>query len=383
MTATLGDLDVHPFDRTAVVALARSVAGASVVGIGESTRFSRETFEARDRLFRELVGMHGFRALAVQDSADTAARLDDYVRTGAGTAAEALENAWRPLRTAEMAAALDWIRDFNRARPGDRVRIIGVKPAQAQPADYDSVLAAVTAHAPELAERVRAPLAVIRTAHTVDEHVQQAQGSHPGGSFAARAREVEALLRSAAGLPETVLERLRLIVDFHERSVAGQGNFLADETAWARTMLADHRRNGSPIVYWDGLAHTSATPTGYGAALPADTAPSAGSVLRRELGQGYASIAVTFHHGDLGIHRVPAPQTGLVDADLGEFPLPALWLDLRQRSRPTPEPARLRVISGIYDPAHDAAAQLTVPSLPAAFDAVIHFQEVSPVHWLP
>lgn len=382
MTATLRDLDIRPFDRDAPAALARSVAGAAVVGIGETTRFSRETFDARDRVFRELVRAHGFRVLAVQDSADVGARLDEYVRDG-GSAAAALENAWGPWRTREMAGALEWIRDFNRAHPGDRVRIIGVKPAQAQVADYDSVLAAVGEHAPALLEEVREPLTVIRSAHTVDEHVQQARGVHPGGSFAARARAVEAVLRAAPGLPEDVLRRVRAIVAFHEGSVAGRGSFAADEAAWAESMLADHRRFGSPIVYWDGLAHTAASPTGYGDNAPDPAAPSAGSVLRRELGERYASIAVTFHHGDLGLHRPPAPQTGLVESYLGEFPLPALWADLRDPSGQLPGPADLRVVSGIYDPAQDAAARLTVPALPAAFDAIIHFQEVSPVHWLP
>ncbi|MFD9633546.1 hypothetical protein ACFWX8_23105, partial [Streptomyces violascens] len=69
--------------------LADRLAGdaAAVVGIGESTRFSRETYGIRDQLFRRLVRHHGFRALAVQDSAGVGAVLDLYVLGGDGSAA--------------------------------------------------------------------------------------------------------------------------------------------------------------------------------------------------------------------------------------------------------------------------------------------------------
>ncbi|MFI9322674.1 hypothetical protein ACIGXI_23245 [Kitasatospora aureofaciens] len=68
-----------PLTEAALDELAATAAGTAVVGLGESTRFSRETFEIRDRLFRRLVRNHGFRTLALQDSADAAADLDRYV----------------------------------------------------------------------------------------------------------------------------------------------------------------------------------------------------------------------------------------------------------------------------------------------------------------
>lgn len=93
------------------------LAEATVVGIGESTRFSRQTFGVRERIFRALVQQHGFRALAIQDGARSGDRLDAYVRTGQGDPAAALGGAWRPWRTADMVAALDWIRAFNEQHP--------------------------------------------------------------------------------------------------------------------------------------------------------------------------------------------------------------------------------------------------------------------------
>ncbi|MDT0457297.1 erythromycin esterase family protein [Streptomyces sp. DSM 41527] len=103
--------DVGPLSAATLDELAEKIAAAAtVVGIGESTRSSRETFGVRDQLFRRLVQDHGFRALAVHDSARIAAGLDRYVHAGEGDAASALDNAWRPWRTAEMAATLECIR---------------------------------------------------------------------------------------------------------------------------------------------------------------------------------------------------------------------------------------------------------------------------------
>lgn len=71
----------------------------------------------------------------------------------------------------------------------------------------------------------RSHLAPIRTAHHTAEHVQRARGIHPGRPFADHARDALALIRSLpdADHDDGILTRMRLIVDFHERSIAGQG----------------------------------------------------------------------------------------------------------------------------------------------------------------
>lgn len=369
--------------------LARTLAGAAtIVGIGESTRFARETFEARDQLFRRLVRDHGFRALAVQDSAGAAAGLDRYVREGGGSAESSLDGAWRPWRTAEMAAALEWIRTFNEEHPDDPVRIFGVKPAQAQDADYDAVLDHVRESAPKQLAEAASHLDTIRTAHRVDEHVQRAQGSHPGRPFAEHAREALALIRSLPGAgrhDEGVVARMRLIVDFHERSVAGRGHFAGDDAVWAGVVGDYQRRTGLRVVYWDGIGHTSATELSLGMAPERGPQQTVGSVLRERYGAQYVSVAIGFHHGDLGVVVPPEPAGDLIDARLGEVDLPAHWLDLRDDEirRRWDGPAKARVISGVYDPARDATEHMAVASLADAFDVLVHIRQVSPVRWLP
>ncbi|GGL61335.1 succinoglycan biosynthesis [Streptomyces fumigatiscleroticus] len=379
--------DVRPLSGAALDELAETIAAsATIVGIGEATRFSRETFDTREKLFRRLVRHHGFRALAIQDSAGVAAGLDGYVRGGDGSAVSALDGAWRPWRTAEMAAALEWIRAFNEDHPDDPVRIFGVKPVQARPQDYDAVLEHVRESAPERWPEVAFHLDRIRTAHTTDEHVQRARGTHPGRPFADHARDALALVRSVPGADRTdgVLARMRLIVDFHERSVAGRGGYAGDADGWADAVSDWQRRTGARVAYWDGIAHTSAAPVSLGLSPERGAHPGVGALLRRRHGARYVSVAIGFHHGDLGVVDVPEPAGDLIDAELGAMDPPDHWLDLRQDAvrRRWDGPARTRVISGVYDPSRDAAEHIAVASLADAFDVFIHIRRVSPVRWL-
>ncbi|WP_063052750.1 erythromycin esterase family protein [Nocardia arthritidis] len=365
-------------------ALIARLGAATVVGLGESTRFSQQTFGVRERLFRGLVERHDFRALAIQDSARSGARWDRFVTAGEGDPETVLAGAWRPWRTEESVAALRWIRAWNLAHPEDPVRIFGVEPPRAEPSDYDAVLDYVRRAAPDRFAAIEAHLTPIRTAHQVDEHVQRHQGIHPGRPFAEHAEDALALL---AELPETseratALAHARLILDFHRSSVASQG-FARDERPSAETVLRWQRSTGAKIVYWDGLAHTTSLPIVY------DTAEfrGAGSHLRDHLLDGYVSVGIGFHHGDLGMAVAPDPLPDLVDAALGEVELPAYYLDLHAAA---PEPVRdwltgpvkLRTISGVYDPAADATANIRLASLAAAFDVLIHVRETTPVHWL-
>jgi erythromycin esterase len=365
------------------------LAAATVVGLGESTRFSQQTAGVRTRIFRTLVERHGFRALAIQDSARSGERWDDYVRTGAGDPQSVLAGAWRPWRSAETVESLEWIRSFNLRHPDDRVRIFGVQPPQAEPSDYDVVLDYIRHAAPRRLTALESHLTPIRTAHQLDEHVQRHQGTHPGRPFVDEARDALALLD---GLPESparsaALSHARLILSFHENSVAGQGGFARDERPSADRVIEWQRTTGARIVYWDGIAHVSGLALGVGQS-EADAFLGTGSHLRDHFGPDYLSVAIGFHHGDLGTTEAPDPGPDLIDATLGAVDLPAFSVDLH-----TPAPdsvvrwrlasAKLRTVSGIYDPAKDADAHVIVGSLIGAYDMLIHIRQTTPLRWLP
>jgi erythromycin esterase len=378
----------QPMSGATVDKLAATIAAeTTIAGIGESTRFAHQTFSVRDLIFRSLAQHHGFRALFLQDNATVAAKLDAYVTGTAGTAASALDGAWRPWRTSEMAAALDWIREFNQGHPDDPVRIFGVKPTQAQPADYDAVLDYVRRSAPHRLAEVEAHLEPIRTAHDIDEHVQSARGLHPGRPFADHARDALDIVQSLSGVsPDTsVVERICRIVLYHESSVAGRGSYAGDAEVWAGTIWEYQQRTGARVAYWDGISHTSAAPAILGLAPERGPQPSVGSVLRQHYGARYVAVAIGFHHGDLGAVTIPEPARDLIDAELGELGQPAHWVDLRPsdaRAR-WDRPAKVRVVSGVYDVSRDAAEHMAVASLADAFDVLIHIRGVTPVAWLP
>ncbi|WP_280263401.1 erythromycin esterase family protein [Nocardia wallacei] len=368
--------------------LTDSIATGQVVGLGESTRFSAQTYGIRDRIFRNLVRDHGFRALALQDTARAGERLDDYVTGGAATAEQVVAGMWRPWRSAELVDTLTWLRAFNRDHPDDPVRIFGINPTRAEPSDYDAVLDYVRRAAPEVLDAVAAHLDPIRTAHQIDEHVQRHQGIHPGRPFADHARDAVGLL---VGLPataarETALTHARLIQEFHEGSVAGRGSFTTDEQPAVTGILDRLRDTGARIAYWDGIAHTAAAAFRLGGGE--EESHDLGSRLRAALGAGYVSIGIGFHHGDFGFTAVPAPAPDLVDALLATVDLPAHYVDLRTAA---PElvrdwrdaPAAVRVISGVYDPAEDDTARVSFGSLAAAFDVLVHVREATSVRWLP
>lgn len=375
-----------PLTKAALDDLADAIAAdATVVGLGESTRFAHETFTIRDQLFRRLVRKHGFRILAMQDDASVGQILDAYVTGGTGTAASALGNAWRPWRTIETAAALDWIRAFNHDHPDDPVRIIGVKSAQVGSADYDAVLEHVGHAAPHLLPELTAHLRPIRTAHEIDEHVQRARGLHPGRPFAEHAREALAIVARLPNGPtaDQIRDLMLRIVGYHEHSVAGRGDYAGDAHTWANTIIDHQHRTSLRVAYWDGIAHSAASPTALGLAPDRGPQPTVGSVLRQHYGMRYVSVAIGFHHGDLGVAVVPEPASDWLDARLGADGEPTRWLDVRREVRRQWDgPAKARVISGVYEPARDAAEHLAVASLAEAFDVLVHVREVSPVHWL-
>ncbi|WP_405178713.1 erythromycin esterase family protein [Nocardia sp. NBC_01377] len=363
------------------------LAAATVVGLGESTRFSRQTYGVRERILRALVLRHGFRALAIQDSARSGDRFDAYVRGGTGTPEDVLAQAWRPLRTAETIATMAWLRAYNIEHPHDPVTIFGVRPPDAESADYDAVLDHLRVAAPELAPAVEAHLTPIRTAHRMDEHVQRHRRVHPGRPFAEHARDAYALLDGLPASParDAALDHARVIVEFHENSVAGRGGFAGDELRSARRIL--ERAAASRIVYWDGIAHISAIPVGVGRTDP-DAFVSTGSHLRTRLRAEYVAVALGFHHGDLGTGRAPGPAPDLLDAELGQVDLDAYFIDPHAEApdevaRRWREPATMRVISGIYDESKDSEANMTVDALLDAFDVLVHIRETSPVAWLP
>ncbi|MBF6468525.1 erythromycin esterase family protein [Nocardia beijingensis] len=368
--------------------LADRAGDAVVVGIGTTTRAGHELSATAHRLLRLSVETLGFRALALLDDESVVAAMDDYARTGAGDPRAILGEAWVPWRTAETLAVLEWARQFNVAHPHDPLRLFGLAPEAAKPAHYEHVARFVEAVAPQRIEDLRSRYETIVTAHQVGEHIQRANGTHPGRPFSGHAAEALTLVESLPGAADApgVLDAARLIARYHANSTASGRRDFAAESADAARRIADwHDRTGHRVVFWEGVSNTAVARQLTVAAM-AQRFPSTGLLLREHFGSGYLSVAITFHHGSVraGL-AVPAPSADFVDSVLDQPGLGNYLLDLRTAPAGAVQqwlhrPGKLRLLIGTYDPTHDTDHHITGAGLGEWFDIVLRIRTITPTH---
>ncbi|MCR3720186.1 MULTISPECIES: erythromycin esterase family protein [Prauserella salsuginis group] len=123
----------HPLDTTDPAApltdlepLREVVGDASVVGLARGAHGAREFGRMTHRVLRLLVERLGFRSLAIEADARTAAAVDSWLRTGRGDVASLLSNDHSWWRTSEFLEVLHWMRAHNGHRPDDPVRLVGL-----------------------------------------------------------------------------------------------------------------------------------------------------------------------------------------------------------------------------------------------------------------
>ena len=103
--------------------------GATIVGMGEASHGTKELFEARRRLTRELIEEHGVRLFAFEAAFSAVTPINEYVQGGDGDP-EALFSTsginW-PYRCESLVSFVEWIREFNEGRDSEeRVAVHGI-----------------------------------------------------------------------------------------------------------------------------------------------------------------------------------------------------------------------------------------------------------------
>jgi erythromycin esterase len=359
--------------------LARLVGGATIVGLGASTRGAHELTVLMHRVVRLLVEDVGFRSLAVEDDWTTGIQIDEYLRTGVGDPRALAAEAWVPFRTEEFLDVIRWMRSYNEHHPADPVRFVGVDIARVRSLAYDAVADHVRHAAPDRFDELEAHYATLRPATGIDEHIEWYRGQPDKQPFIDHARQAHELV---AGLPAgaghaLALHHARVVVDFYEyhstESLGYAEQRLAENTIWW------HQHTGDRIVYWGGSGHTANSRTrSFSPSSTSEPEHNAGSYLRDHYGPRYVSIGLTFDHGAVP-DPVPPPPRAFADAALGAAGLDAYLLDLHA-SRPAPvgawltSPARVRLIGPRFDPDDNAGFHLTGGSLAEWFDILIHHQ---------
>lgn len=141
-----------------MAAFDRVVGDHAVVIMGEDSHGAAEVHRLIPALFEHLVVHKGFRLFVFESAWAVDEGLRDFMNSDR-TSVEGDEafflNAFNSAPTVEM---LVWIRDWNRANPGDPVRIAGYQPEQPF-TDMAAVRAFVAANAPDKAAEIETALA--------------------------------------------------------------------------------------------------------------------------------------------------------------------------------------------------------------------------------
>lgn len=105
--------------------LRRVIANARFVGLGESIHTSGGYYQMKDRVVRFLVQNMGFRAFGIEGPWRRTDLVNAYVQTCEGTPQDAQEPLFQVFQSAEVGAMLQWMCEWNRTHPEDRIQLYG------------------------------------------------------------------------------------------------------------------------------------------------------------------------------------------------------------------------------------------------------------------
>jgi len=397
------DEDLQPLEQL--------VGNATLVGLGEQTHGTHEFFTMKLRILEFLVTHMGFTTFALENGWDESRQIDRYVLTGQGNLSDLLHADLYPTwRVQEFRDLIEWIRayDADPAHP-TKVHFAGIDCANISQAAFDEVVAYVRGVDPQQTNLVQALYADIRPSGPTPVFVDsggfsslpQATKQH----YQDNAQQVYTLLQAHQAAYESqsskeayalALQSAHVILQYTKLAVhiapfatllasppgkASRDACMAENVAW----LHEHTGGGAKIVLSAHNIHI------------ANTAPVAGlnehnlgGLLRQLYKQQYLTIGTSFFQGSFNAltsyneftsYTVGPPLVGSYDDVLGSVGLPLYLLDIRQ----TPAgavtnwvqgPAKLRMISQVFDPAHEAD-DYGQGSLHQWFDIIMHFQKTT------
>jgi len=103
-------------------------ATRSVIGLGEATHGTRESFQLKHRLIRLLAEHGGLRTVVFECGLAPGRMIDRFVRFGEGSAREVLaQQRYWCWENEEVLALIEWLREHNSGLPADeRIAFVGV-----------------------------------------------------------------------------------------------------------------------------------------------------------------------------------------------------------------------------------------------------------------
>lgn len=367
-------------------ALDGAIAGARLIGVGESVHETEPFLTFRFHLLQDLVRRHRVTAMVLESGLPEAMALDDYVR---GRTAKVDFNAALPGgfgSLEEIRRTMEWLREWNLGQ--GRSHPVGVYGADI-PARSGSMVPALdrlqelTAEDPvikNLIDLARPP--AVQASGAWWREAAQKYDSLSADAKAALASNVSLLVERVlhlSGGDKDRLEwarRLALVVQQNEE-VLRLGMFaptiprdhaMAENTLWVLGRLPA----GERAVYWAHNAHVQRVRVlgAAGSALPPGRFPGAGMRFDVVLGKQYYAIATAY--GGPSRDNATPPASGSVDAALENVAKGSFLLPLHTG------PHSSAVDSWLSEerPMRFQVGYLTVP-LGAAFDAVAYFDRTT------
>lgn len=394
-------------DGSGLSALCRQLADHCVIGLGEATHGTREFFELKHRIVRQLVEEHGLRLFGIEAGFGRIQRVNDYVCDGDGTARAAVENmgfwTWKAESVREFVA---WLREFNADRgPADQVQFYGY--------DVQSVDGSATALSEYLATVDPAYLDTVG-----DDLVDLADGplrpetmDNPDEKLAS----LTALADSVTGRLDTYQQSYAAItsqqawrVAHHHASVVSDAIALARDRHAAddytsATALERRDRKIAESVTWildqephDQIAlwaHNAHINRG-GMEWDEESIPTMGDYLDEWYGDNYYALGFDFHHGafralgddgdggrELREFTIDGPVNGALSETLSATDYELAFLDITEinstdASKCVTSECLLASIGAVFS--QEDAANYWLPATPNSdFDGLVYVEETT------
>jgi erythromycin esterase len=391
--------------------LARIVGDARVVGLGEATHGTHEFQDMKIRIFKLLVAEKGFNTFALEADWGEASRINEYLRTGRGDPYALLAGVhlW-PWRTQEMLDFIGWMRGYNVAHPAAPVSFVGID-AQFPGMDMDTVLTFLDRHDHGWVDQAALLYECFRPYSndekgkfamwygTVGRSEQDACRSKLNGVYDhIVSQRSELVAATSTSEFDYFLQASRVVVQAEDvlsgrnppppgvRDVThhARDGYMAENAHWWLARGGPSTR----MVVWAHNAHVKSNPVNW----------STGDRLRAGLGADYRPIGFRFYEGSFRAvgfadlqnavftlsPMIASSYEGVFDDAVG---LPRFIMDIRPRAMPDSVanwfagPLTTREIgAGVNGYAGQGQQS---ENLPAGYDAVIYFRDMTPTELLP
>ena len=366
----------------------RAIVGdAHIVALGEGSHGTAQFFNMKDRMLRYLVEKMGFTVFAIEANWSDALAVDDYIKTGHGSARDALAGlGFWTWNTQEVLDLIQWMRAYN-AAPGPHPQLsFAGFDLQAPAGAYGTVINYVKRHDPSDLGAVERDYACFSQTFS-----PAPASTSAGAACRASVARVSAMLdaKRAQLVKQSSNDEFltaRNAADIVEQAQSVNAGVLDRDAAMAKDVqwLMRKRYPGQKIVLWAHNGHVAAAPGGL-------SYQTMGSHLRKTFGADMVVFGMTFDSGSVravpmqnghpsgGPTPLPVPSAGpgFSEYVFHATQMPAFILALHGIPASSPLgqwlalPQKIEMIS-VYDPALPRGQEVPMV-LPDAFDALVYF----------